>query len=141
MHRLTNVRVVEADVWEVLSQLPPSSLSRVHVFFPDPWPKARHHKRRLVQAPFVAVVADRLASGGLVHLATDWAPYAAGIRAVLDDEPQLIVIDRPTAADGGGPPADEGAPGRLAVTTYERRGVAAGRPVVELVARRRPLQH
>jgi tRNA (guanine-N7-)-methyltransferase len=136
-HRVTNVRIVEADVWQVLSRLEPASVARVHVFFPDPWPKVRHHKRRLVQAPFVAVVADRLVSDGFLHLATDWSPYAARIGDVLAADPQLEVIehhttDHRTAGDAAA------RPGRRAVTTYERRGLAAGRAVVDVVARRCP---
>ncbi len=87
---LRNVRVVQHDAVEVVrDMLPPASLRGVHVFFPDPWPKTRHHKRRLLQAEFVALLASRLEPGGYLHVATDWQDYAQHILEVLSAEKGL----------------------------------------------------
>lgn len=120
--RLDHVRVHEGDARAVLARLAPDSLLEVRVLFPDPWPKARHAKRRLVTPAFVAQVAGLLAPGGRWHVATDWPPYARAIRAAVDATPtlQLVGHDR----------------GTRPVTRYERRGLAAGRVAVDLVARR-----
>ena len=81
---LTNVRVIQHDAVEVVrSMVPPGGLAGIHVFFPDPWPKKRHHKRRLIQAGFAALLADRLSPGGYLHAATDWQEYAEDILATL----------------------------------------------------------
>lgn len=81
---LTNVRVIQHDAVEVVRDMvPPSTLAGVHVFFPDPWPKKRHHKRRLLQRPFAELLASRLAPGGYFHVATDWQEYAEQILATL----------------------------------------------------------
>ena len=81
---LTNVRIVQHDAVEVVREMiAPNSLSGIHVFFPDPWPKKRHHKRRLLQPPFVALLASRLKPGGYLHAATDWQEYAEEIVVVL----------------------------------------------------------
>jgi tRNA (guanine-N7-)-methyltransferase len=85
---LSNVRVVEADAREVLRDLlGPGSLVEVRVFFPDPWPKARHAKRRLVTTEFADLVASRLRVGGTLHVATDWASYARQALSVLEQHP------------------------------------------------------
>ena len=76
---LTNLRVLNSDVWSVLPSLPGASLACFQVFFPDPWHKKRHHKRRLINAVFLDVVAEKLQPGGLLHIATDWQPYAEEI--------------------------------------------------------------
>ena len=121
---LSNVRVVEADGLAVLSVvLGPSSLAEVRVFFPDPWPKARHAKRRLVSPAFAALVADRLRPGGRLHVATDWPSYAAHVLEVVRTCPDLELVSR----DRGARP----------VTRFEARGHAAGRPAYDLVAVRR----
>jgi len=87
---LRNVRIIEHDVVDVVrDMIAPGSLHGVHVFFPDPWPKARHHKRRLVAQPFVGQLAARLRPGGTLHCATDWENYAEQMLAVLSAEPQL----------------------------------------------------
>ena len=89
-HDLTNVRVLEADANEALEQrLAPASLDEVRIYFPDPWPKKRHHKRRLVQPAFVALLAARLRPGGRLLLATDWEPYAHWMLEVLEAAPAL----------------------------------------------------
>jgi tRNA (guanine-N7-)-methyltransferase len=120
---LTNVRVMDGDANVVLREmLTPSSLSAVRVFFPDPWPKARHVKRRLVGPAFAELVADRLADGGLLHVATDVPAYAEQVRDVLARAPGL----EPLAA----PPRP--------TTRFERRAMAADRPSVDLAARRVP---
>lgn len=125
-----NVRLLVADGSEGLRELiEPGSLEELWTFFPDPWPKKRHHKRRLVQPGFAALVAERLAAGGLWRLATDWPDYAEQMREVLDAEPRLVNVhhDRP---GGWAPRADR------PVTRFERRGLDAGRPVRDLVYRR-----
>ena len=87
---LPNVRVIRHDAVEVVAHMiPPASLAGVHVFFPDPWPKKRHHKRRLLQAAFAHALAQRLAPGGYLHAATDWEDYAQEILATLTAEPLL----------------------------------------------------
>lgn len=87
---LTNIRVIQHDAVEVVREMiPEASLAGIHIFFPDPWPKKRHHKRRLIQGPFVALLATRLAPGGYLHAATDWAEYADHILATLSNEPLL----------------------------------------------------
>lgn len=118
---LTNVRVTRADAGAVLAALPAASLTEVYVLFPDPWPKKRHHKRRLVDAEFLALVAQRLAPGGLLRMATDWADYAQQMDAVLAAEPALERISAPPRP----------------LTKYERRGLRLGHVVVEFAARRR----
>src|SRR5262245_33202536 len=88
--RLANVRVIQHDAVEVLEHMiAPEALDGAHLFFPDPWPKKRHHKRRLVQAPFVRLLTSRLKRGACVHAVTDWEDYAHQILAVLGDEPAL----------------------------------------------------
>ena len=121
---LTNVRVLEADAREVLADLlAPGSLDEVRVFFPDPWPKARHAKRRLVTASFAALVASRLRPGGRLHVATDWASYAEQVEQVLAVSEELEVVSR----DRGGRP----------VTRFEQRGLDAGRQPHDVIAVRR----
>jgi len=83
---VTNLRLIRHDAIEVLThQVPPGSLARVNLYFPDPWPKKRHHKRRIVQAAFLELIADRLRPGGSLHIATDWANYAGHIDATVNE--------------------------------------------------------
>jgi tRNA (guanine-N7-)-methyltransferase len=112
---LTNVRVVEGDAVDVLGHLPSGSLAEVRLFFPDPWPKKRHAKRRFVRPTIAALIADRLAPHGFLHLATDWPAYAEHAREVL--------TEWDVAEDRRGRPE----------TGYERRAHAAGRTAVDLV--------
>ncbi len=87
---ISNVRIIEHDAVEVVrDMLTPASLAGVHVYFPDPWPKARHHKRRLVAPAFIASLSERLAPGGYLHCATDWQHYADQMLDVLTSEPRL----------------------------------------------------
>jgi tRNA (guanine-N7-)-methyltransferase len=124
---LTNVRVVVGDAVEVLtSWLAPGSLDEVRLFFPDPWPKTRHHKRRLVNPAFARLVADRLRPGGLLHCATDWEPYAEQVLAVVDGEPLL------ENRWGGYAPRPAGRP----LTRFERQGTAHGRQALDVLAHR-----
>ena len=89
-HALTNVRVIQHDAVEVVrTMVPPESLSGIHVFFPDPWPKKRHHKRRLIQPAFAELLASRLAPEGYLHVATDWQEYADHILETLAATPSL----------------------------------------------------
>lgn len=118
---LTNVRVVEADAVHLLTQvLPAGSLDQVRVFFPDPWPKARHAKRRLMAPGFADLVADRLRVGGRLHVATDWAAYAELTHTVMTACRHLTLVD----TDRGERP----------VTRFEARGHAEGRRSYDLVA-------
>jgi tRNA (guanine-N7-)-methyltransferase len=124
---LSNLRIVRHDAVAVLaSMIAPGSLAAVHVYFPDPWPKKRHWKRRLIQPPFVALVASRLAPGGLLHCATDWQPYAEQMLEVLSAEPLLV-----NTADGFAP-----RPAWRPETKFERRGLALGHGVWDLLFRR-----
>jgi tRNA (guanine-N7-)-methyltransferase len=125
---LTNVRIVAHDAVEVMRDMvPPASLAAIHVFFPDPWPKKRHHKRRLLQAQFVELAAARLAPGAHLHVATDWQEYADHVLAVLSAEPQL----RNTA--------EAFAPRPLSrpETKFELRGLKLGHGVWDIVFMRR----
>jgi tRNA (guanine-N7-)-methyltransferase len=125
---LTNVRVARGDALDLVRHmLPAESLDAVHVFFPDPWPKARHHKRRLIQPAHVALLRSRLVHGGTLHCATDWADYAEAMRATLAADPELV-----NAYDDFAP-----RPAHRPQTKFERRAVAAGRTVFDLVFRRR----
>lgn len=124
---LTNVRVAHGDALDLARRvLAPGSLDAVHLYFPDPWPKARHHKRRIVAPPHVALLRSRLALGGTLHCATDWEPYAEQMLAVVDADPGL------TNPHHGYAPRPEHRP----VTRFERRGLAAGRAVRDVVATR-----
>jgi tRNA (guanine-N7-)-methyltransferase len=115
-----NVRFCSVDaVWMLEHVVPPGGLAELWTFFPDPWPKTRHHKRRLVTAPFAALATTRLAPGARWRLATDWADYAAQMRSVLDAEPGLR---------GGVVPRWDERP----VTRFERKGLAAGRAITDL---------
>jgi tRNA (guanine-N7-)-methyltransferase len=125
---VTNVRMLSIDaVWSVRHLLGPESVTELWTFFPDPWPKQRHHRRRLVNADFAAVAASRLVPGGLWRLATDWPDYADQMLAVLDAEPMLENVH-----DGPAPRWED-----RPLTRFERRGLEAGRPVTDLVYRRR----
>jgi tRNA (guanine-N7-)-methyltransferase len=126
--QLGNVRIVQHDAVAVLERmLAPGSLAGAMVFFPDPWPKKRHHKRRLIQPPLVSLLASRLASGATLHLATDWAPYAQQMLEVLSAEPLLA-----NTAEGFAP-----RPAYRPLTKFERRGDRLGQPARDLVFRRR----
>lgn len=128
---LANLRVISADARALVeTALPESSVAEVRVFFPDPWPKARHHKRRLVDAAFVEAVSRVLEPGGVLHLATDWQDYADVMRELCDASPELVADVTQDGHLGG-------RRGRI-VTRFEAKGVAAGRAVTDLVYVRRP---
>jgi tRNA (guanine-N7-)-methyltransferase len=132
---LTNIRIVQHDAVEVLRDgVKPGTLDAVHVYFPDPWHKARHHKRRLIQPPLVALLASRLAPGGLVHCATDWEPYAQQMLEVLRAEPLL----RPTSAHPPEPDGFTPRPPWRPPTKFEQRGLRLGHGVWDLLFERTP---
>ena len=120
---LTNVRVIEGDALTVLQErIPEHSLAGVRSYFPDPWPKARHHKRRLVQPAVLDLIASRVITGGTWHLATDWEPYAESMLDVFAADPTWTggVIERPSWRP---------------ITHYERRALREGRPIFDLMFR------
>jgi tRNA (guanine-N7-)-methyltransferase len=124
---LTNVRVIQHDAVEVLrDMIAPEALDAVHIFFPDPWPKKRHHKRRMIQPPFVALLVSRMKAGAYLHLATDWEDYARQMLDVLAAEPAL----ENTA------PAYAARPDTRPQTKFERRGLNLGHRVWDLVFRK-----
>jgi tRNA (guanine-N7-)-methyltransferase len=125
---LWNVRVVRHDAVEVVAQMiPPASLAGVHIFFPDPWPKKRHHKRRLLQPSFVLALAQRLAPGGYLHAATDWEDYAQAMLATFAAVPSLC-----NTADGYA-----SRPATRPLTKFESRGRRLGHAVFDLLFERR----
>ena len=126
--KLKNVRILRNDAVDVVANIAPGSLAGIHVYFPDPWPKKRHHKRRLLQAPFVRPLAACLADGGYLHVATDWQPYADEILGVLMAEPTLR-----NTADGFAT-----RPEWRPLTKFEQRGIARGHAVFDLLFRKRP---
>ncbi len=128
---LQNIRIFRHDAVEVLDHmLGESSLDGVHIFFPDPWHKSRHHKRRLIQGPFVNRLARHLKPGGYLHLATDWEPYAQQMLDVLRAEP-LLRNTAPDSSDGFVPKPDY-----RPLTKFEHRGLKLGHGVWDLVFRR-----
>jgi len=125
---LTNLRVIQHDAVEVLKHMvAPNSLDGVHIFFPDPWHKKKHHKRRLIQPALVALLCEKLKSGGYLHAATDWQEYAEHILAVLTAEPRLTN----TAADYA--PKPDYRP----LTKFEQRGIRLGHGVWDIVFRKK----
>ncbi|WP_051532295.1 tRNA (guanosine(46)-N7)-methyltransferase TrmB [Brackiella oedipodis] len=131
-HDVENIRIIQHDAVEVLEHMiAPQSLDGVHIYFPDPWPKKRHHKRRLIQADFVALLATRLKPGGYLHCATDWQDYAEQMLAVLNAEPSL----QNKASDNGYSVKPDYRP----QTKFETRGLRLGHGVWDLVySKRKP---
>jgi tRNA (guanine-N7-)-methyltransferase len=125
--QIANIRIIQHDAVEVLrDMIGDGTLDGVHIFFPDPWHKARHNKRRLIQAPFIAQLVKKLKCGGYIHVATDWQDYAEQVLAVLSAEPLLK-----NTADGYAP-----RPGYRPLTKFEQRGLRLGHGVWDLVFRR-----
>ncbi|MNJ98840.1 tRNA (guanine-N(7)-)-methyltransferase [compost metagenome] len=121
---LSNLRIIQHDAFEVLTNMiAPESLAGVHVFFPDPWHKARHNKRRLIQPPLVALLSSRIRKGGYLHCATDWQEYAEQMLEVLGGEASLQ-----NTAEGYAPRPDY-----RPVTKFENRGLKLGHGVWDLV--------
>ncbi|MDB5808324.1 MAG: tRNA ((7)-)-methyltransferase [Betaproteobacteria bacterium] len=124
---LANVRIVQHDAVEVLCYMvPPLTFAAVHIFFPDPWPKKRHHKRRLLQPPLVALLVERMKPGAYLHVATDWQEYAEYVLSVLQNNPQL----ENTAHDYA--PRPDYRP----QTKFESRGLKLGHGVWDLIFKR-----
>lgn len=127
---LTNVRVVIDDANEVMRRnIPDAALAGIHLFFPDPWPKKRHHKRRLVQPAWLELAAGKLQPGGFLHLATDWADYAEHMMTVVSDSP---AFENPNGAGAFAPD-----PGERPQTKFEQRGLRKGHEVWDLIVYRR----
>ena len=125
---LTNIRILQHDAVEVIDHmLTPDSLDGIHIFFPDPWHKKKHNKRRLIQTPFIAKLATRLKAGGYLHCATDWQPYAEQILDVLNAESALSN----TSTTGYAPKPDY-----RPLTKFENRGIKLGHGVWDLVFKR-----
>ena len=125
---ITNVRIIQHDAVEVVrDMIEPGSLAGVHIFFPDPWPKKRHHKRRLIQPAFISLLAQRLAPRGYIHCATDWEDYAQQMLAVLTGEPALQ-----NTADDYAPRPDY-----RPLTKFEARGLRLGHGVWDLIFRKK----
>ncbi|HEX5542624.1 MAG TPA: tRNA (guanosine(46)-N7)-methyltransferase TrmB [Micromonospora sp.] len=124
---LTNLRIARGDALDLVRHgLSEESLDAIHVFFPDPWPKIRHHKRRLIQPHHVALLRSRLVAGGTLHCATDWAEYAESMLQTMSADPELV-----NAEDGFAP-----RPAHRPVTRFERRARTAGRPIFDLIYHR-----
>lgn len=116
---IANLRLIAHDAIDVLRrQIPPASLRRINLYFPDPWPKKRHHKRRIIQTSFLDVCADRLEPGGTLHIATDWADYARHIDEVVGHSSRFTCAER--REHDGDKPLDR------PVTKFERRGLRKG---------------
>lgn len=131
---LRNIRIVAHDAVEVIDHmLPPQSLSGVHIFFPDPWHKKRHNKRRLIQSPLIAKLAARLKVGGYLHCATDWQPYAQQILEVLSAQPLLKNTAAQTHPELAGYAPK---PYYRPLTKFENRGIKLGHGVWDLVFER-----
>ncbi len=125
---ISNIRIIRHDAVEVLrDMLGTATLDGVHIFFPDPWHKARHNKRRLIQAPFIAQLARKLKPGGYIHVATDWQDYAEQVLAVLAAEPLLENTEENYAPR----------PAYRPLTKFEQRGIRLGHGVWDLVFRRK----
>ncbi|MGO9446804.1 MAG: tRNA (guanosine(46)-N7)-methyltransferase TrmB [Thiobacillaceae bacterium] len=125
---LSNVRIVQHDAIEVLEYMvPDATLHGVHIYFPDPWPKKRHHKRRLVQADLIRLICQKLAPEGYLHCATDWEAYAVQMLQVLSAEPEL----ENSATDYAPRPAWR------SITKFEQRGIRLGHGVWDLLFKRR----
>jgi tRNA (guanine-N7-)-methyltransferase len=122
--QLRNLRVIRHDAVEVLDKMiADASLAAIHLFFPDPWPKKRHHKRRLVQPEFAALAARKLPPGGTLHAATDWPDYAEHMEAILKNEPTLHQVEAGFV--------------RRPSTKFEARGKRLGHPIRDLYFQRR----
>lgn len=129
---LQNVRIIQHDAIEVVrAMLAPAALAGVHVFFPDPWPKTRHHKRRLIAQPFVGQLAERIRPGGYLHCATDWQPYAEQMLEVLAGEPRLVNLHAGYAPVPRNPLVER------PTTRFHARGQRLGHGVWDLVFLRR----
>lgn len=125
-HSIENIRVICADAVAVLkNNIPPASLDAVYIFFPDPWHKRRHHKRRLVQVGFVELLRERLKPGGVLHMATDWEDYAWHMLAVMQQVSGFVN----TAVGGGFSPR----PDYRVLTKFEQRGIRLGHGVWDLI--------
>src|SRR5512134_710541 len=126
--RLSNIRIIHHDAVEIVREMiPPDSLAGVHAFFPDPWQKKRHQKRRLIAQPFVGMLASRIAPGGYLHCATDWEDYALQMLEVLSAEPQLRNLHAGWAPDPSNPIATR------PTTKFHARGEGLGHSVQDLV--------
>jgi tRNA (guanine-N7-)-methyltransferase len=126
--QISNIRIIQHDAVEVLrDMIAANTLDGVHIFFPDPWHKARHNKRRLIQTPFIAQLATKLKPGGYIHVATDWQDYAEQALAVLTAEPLLE-----NTAEGYAPRPDY-----RPLTKFEQRGIRLGHGVWDMVFRRK----
>ncbi len=124
---LTNIRIIQHDAVEVLrDMIAPDSLAGVHIYFPDPWPKTRHHKRRLIQPPLIALLASRMAPGATLHCATDWDHYARQMLEVLAAQPSLA-----NTCDGFAPRPDF-----RPLTKFENRGLRLGHGVWDVIFRK-----
>ncbi len=124
---LLNVRIIQHDAVEVLrDMIAPSAFDAVHIFFPDPWPKKRHHKRRLIQAPLISMLCSRMRPGAYLHVATDWQEYAQQILEVMQAEPMLV-----NTAEGFAP-----RPAYRPQTKFESRGLKLGHGVWDVIFRR-----
>ena len=129
---IANIRILQHDAVEVIDHmLPEGCLDGIHIFFPDPWHKKRHNKRRLIQTPFVAKLIEHLAPGGYLHCATDWQPYAEQMLEVLGAEPKLA-----NTASGAGLGGYAPKPDYRPLTKFENRGLRLGHGVWDLVFRR-----
>ena len=125
---LTNIRIIQHDVVEVLrDMIAPESLAGVHIYFPDPWPKKRHHKRRLIQPPFVELLASRIKPGGYLHCATDWEHYAEQMLQVLGANPTLDNTSEGFSAR----------PDWRPLTKFEARGLRLGHGVWDLIFKKK----
>jgi tRNA (guanine-N7-)-methyltransferase len=128
---IQNIRILQHDAVEVIDHmLPLSSIDGVHIFFPDPWHKSRHNKRRLIQTPLIAKLAARLKPGAYIHCATDWEPYAVQILEVLSAEP--LLKNTANASNGGYAQKPDYRP----LTKFENRGLKLGHGVWDVVFQR-----
>ena len=120
-HELTQLRIFKNDVHLVLARaVAPNSLDKVQIYFPDPWPKKRHHKRRLIQPEFIPLVAERLKPKGILHLATDWPAYALHMQSTIEENTDLQPVTEPLLA-------------QRFTTRFEHRGKQLGHPIDDLV--------
>lgn len=129
LNQLDNLRVLDADAIQVLKEMPDHSIDCIQLYFPDPWQKKRHFKRRFVVPERMALVEQKLQHGGTFHCATDWQPYAEWMLEVLDSRENLINL----AGKGNAYPRPEWRP----LTKFERRGIEAGHPIADFIYQRK----